>query len=207
MSSPAARRARPSTPGFRRRSACRSWTTEATPSPTSSSTLSSRRAGATFMRHNAGALAVLIVAGLAACAGGGPSGPSYPPLAGTYATTFAATWTVTNYGTGAFGDTGSITLLPASGDGAFTGSYIDDARTGAIAGTERADGAIGISQFGNPNEAPLAGLWILHSWLPACDSRGHTANRQLGRSPVGLYTFPAVSPYRAPGSSARSTRS
>ncbi len=107
-------------------------------------------------------------------------GPSYPPLAGTYATTFAATWTVTNYGTGVFGDTGSITLLPASGDGAFTGSYIDDARTGAIAGTERADGAIGISQFGNPDEAPLAGLWILHSWLPACDFAGAYGQPTIG---------------------------
>ena len=151
------------------------------------------------MRHGIHVLAGLVAAELAtACGGGGPSGPSYPPVAGTYITSFAATWTVTNYGTGTFGDTGSITLLPASSDGAFTGSYVDDARAGTIAGTERSDGAINISRFGGPDAPPLAGLWILHSWLPGCDFVEALAQPLIGTisgdtlSLFGVLTLPCT---------------
>jgi hypothetical protein len=102
------------------------------------------------------------------CSHSGTTGPSYPPLAGSYSATFAVTAT-SSAGSVVLGTaTGTVTLNNAGSGGSFTGSFIEGGSAGTIVGTEEADGGLLISQFGNPNVAPLADLEILQQELPEC---------------------------------------
>ncbi len=123
------------------------------------------------MWRSVAGLVGFVLAGLAAC--NSSTGPTYPRLAGTYATTFNATATPLGYAAQPLtSDAGSITLGSPDHAGNFTGSYIEAGQAGTIAGTEHVDGGIDITQFGNPNETPLNALRFLQQQLPACDFAG-----------------------------------
>jgi hypothetical protein len=119
------------------------------------------------MRNLSAAVCTLFL--LAACSHSGPTGPQYPPLAGTYNVTFGGTITPAGYNpqdiTAA---NGTITLNAPDGTGAFSGSYIEGGNAGTIQGTEDQDGGLIISQFGNPNVTPLEDLELLQLQFPFC---------------------------------------
>lgn len=119
-------------------------------------------------RFSIGGIVAALAATLAAC--GGATGPTYPPLAGTYAVLFTGNITPSGYAPQALpSQAGTVTLTNADRAGDFTGSYIEGGQAGTIAGSEHIDGGINILQFGNPNQTPLEALELLQQELPFCN--------------------------------------
>jgi hypothetical protein len=98
------------------------------------------------------------------------SGPSFPALAGTYATVFNTTFSNSDQ-TLSNNSGGTITLQSPQSSGAFTGTYIipNGGGSGTVAGVERMDGGISITQFGPPGETPLEALAYLQQAFNWCD--------------------------------------
>jgi hypothetical protein len=106
---------------------------------------------------------------LAGCGGGDSTGPSYPPIAGTYSAIFGVSFS-NSLETVSSNEPGTVTLQSPTSNGAFTGSYvITGSGSGTIAGTVRVDGGISISQFGDPNADPLESLQLLQNTFYWCN--------------------------------------
>jgi hypothetical protein len=129
--------------------------------------------------------------GLVICAEacGNSTGPSFPTLAGTYATIFSVNFTNsvdTRSGTAP----GTMTLNAPGSDGSFNGSYIfTGGGSGTITGVERMDGGVSITHFGDPNQSPLEAVAYLQQTFYWCDFTQAAAQAVSGSVAGKTLTF------------------
>ena len=119
-----------------------------------------------------------LVIGAAACSNS--TGPSFPALAGTYATVFAVSFSNTAE-TRSATVPGTMTLNAPGSDGSFNGSYIVTGDgSGTITGVERMDGGVSITHFGDPNQSPLQAVAYLQQTFYWCDFTQAAAQSMSG---------------------------
>jgi len=144
------------------------------------------------MLRNAVAISVTVMlAALFTACGSGSTGPSYPALGGSYASTSTLTFSnAAAIQNGALSGSLTITLSSADSHGNFTGSYVyggGATGSGPIAGTERSDGGITITQFGSANV--YEDLQYLQNAWPNCDFSQAASSGESGQIAGSTLSF------------------
>lgn len=133
------------------------------------------------------ALAALV----GACSGGSNiPGTSYPAIAGAYIGAEGLTFVnAVDSRSGSVPLT--VTLQNANSAGSFSGSYViaNGGGSGTIAGTERLDGGISISQFGDPNVSAAQNYAYLQSIFYWCNLSVATSSGLSGSVQAKRFTL------------------
>jgi hypothetical protein len=147
------------------------------------------------------AFAGLCAGALCACSNGS-TGPSYPPIQGTYAASFSLTFdngAQTQNGTLVI--PGTIVIGRPARDGSFIGSYVYSGGatgSGTISGQIDMQGGVTIFEFGDPNQPPIFDSQFLNATWPNCDFSQATGNGMSGSlvpnslSLLGSLDFPCT---------------
>lgn len=143
----------------------------------------------------------LCVGALCAC-DNGSTGPSYPPIQGTYAASFSLTFengAQTQNGTLVI--PGTIVIGRPASDGSFVGNYVYNGGatgSGSIAGVIDMQGDVTIFEFGDVNQPPIFDQQFLEATWPNCDFTQASSNGMSGSlspstlSLLGSLDFPCL---------------